>query len=249
MGPFRQSVPSGYTRGKKRGHGHLSRSIGRSGGPDRASAHRHFRRLSTSDARDGRDPLGLGDAIGALITERARELPAAGGALRDRRPAIAPAPAEHVAATEFDAEARELTLRPEPTAWAAKAGIEQTRIVRDVDKAAGGQAVRRVRVLAPGSVPAAAIAAANPAPFQVTSASEAPRTRETASASYRRALASQQAAKPAPRLNRVLRRQSSSAPVRSAGGDGPGRCAGPIEASRIQRRRAAAATEANDGGE
>ena len=48
--------------------------------------------------RDGREPMGLGAAIGALVTERAWELPAAGGTLRERWAAIAPEPAGHVAA-------------------------------------------------------------------------------------------------------------------------------------------------------
>ncbi|MGW1274147.1 hypothetical protein [Streptomyces sp. NPDC002491] len=33
---------------------------------------------------DGREPMGLGAAIGALVTERAWELPAAGATLRQR---------------------------------------------------------------------------------------------------------------------------------------------------------------------
>ncbi|MFF3518174.1 hypothetical protein [Streptomyces sp. NPDC002573] len=51
--------------------------------------------------RDGREPMGLGVAIGALVTERAWELPAAGGTLRERWAAIAPELAGHVAAVAF----------------------------------------------------------------------------------------------------------------------------------------------------
>ncbi|WP_406353628.1 hypothetical protein OHB56_14235 [Streptomyces sp. NBC_01635] len=39
--------------------------------------------------RDGREPMGLGAAIGSLVTERAWELPAAGASLRERWAAIA----------------------------------------------------------------------------------------------------------------------------------------------------------------
>lgn len=46
--------------------------------------------------RDGREPMGLGTAIGALVTERAWELPAAGATLRQRWEAIAPERAGHV---------------------------------------------------------------------------------------------------------------------------------------------------------
>ncbi|MER7050297.1 DUF721 domain-containing protein [Streptomyces jumonjinensis] len=48
-------------------------------------------RTGTAVRRDGREPMGLGAAIGALIAERAWEFPAAGGALRERWAAIAPA--------------------------------------------------------------------------------------------------------------------------------------------------------------
>ncbi|MFH8419303.1 hypothetical protein [Streptomyces collinus] len=47
-------------------------------------------RAVTTVRRDGRDPMGLGVAIGALVTERAWELPAVGATLRERWAAIAP---------------------------------------------------------------------------------------------------------------------------------------------------------------
>jgi predicted nucleic acid-binding Zn ribbon protein len=154
--------------------------------------------------RDGRDPMGLGDAIGALITERAWDLPAVGGALRDRWAAIAPDFAGHVAATGFDADSGQLTLRPESTAWATKARIEQARIIRDANKAAGKQAVRTIRVLAPGSVPASATAA-DTAPVPARSAPEAPvRTRKMASAGYQRAREALQASKKAQVANPAI---------------------------------------------
>ncbi|GAA2359336.1 hypothetical protein GCM10010246_56780 [Streptomyces cuspidosporus] len=40
--------------------------------------------------RDGREPLNLAAAIGALVTERTREFPAAGASLRERWAATAP---------------------------------------------------------------------------------------------------------------------------------------------------------------
>ncbi|MET9762404.1 hypothetical protein ABZ016_25685 [Streptomyces sp. NPDC006372] len=46
----------------------------------------------------GREPMGLGAAIGALVTERAWELPTARASLRDRWAIIAPELAGHVAA-------------------------------------------------------------------------------------------------------------------------------------------------------
>jgi hypothetical protein len=70
--------------------------------------------------RDGREPMGLGAAIGALVTERAWELPAAGASLRERWAAIAPDLAGHVAAVGYDADSGRLTVCPESTAWATK---------------------------------------------------------------------------------------------------------------------------------
>ncbi|MER5908856.1 hypothetical protein ABT150_54475 [Streptomyces mirabilis] len=54
--------------------------------------------------RDGREPMGLGAAIGALVAERAWELPAAGATLRQRWEAIAPELAGHVVAVGYDAD-------------------------------------------------------------------------------------------------------------------------------------------------
>jgi predicted nucleic acid-binding Zn ribbon protein len=70
--------------------------------------------------RDGREPMGLGAAIGALVTERAWELPAAGASLRARWEAIAPELAGHVAAVGYDADSGRLTVCPESAAWATK---------------------------------------------------------------------------------------------------------------------------------
>ncbi|WP_329272138.1 DciA family protein [Streptomyces pseudovenezuelae] len=70
--------------------------------------------------RDGREPMGLGAAIGALITERAWALPAAGASLRARWEAIAPELAGHVAAVSYDADSGQLAVCPESAAWAMK---------------------------------------------------------------------------------------------------------------------------------
>jgi hypothetical protein len=41
-------------------------------------------RAVTTVRRAGREPMGLGTAIGALVAERAWELPATGGTVRER---------------------------------------------------------------------------------------------------------------------------------------------------------------------
>ncbi|MFF4733885.1 hypothetical protein ACFY3M_53805 [Streptomyces mirabilis] len=53
--------------------------------------------------------MGLGVAIGTLVTERPWELPAAGANLRDRWAAIAPDLTGHVAAVGYDVGSGRLT--------------------------------------------------------------------------------------------------------------------------------------------
>ncbi|MFJ8028455.1 DciA family protein [Streptomyces sp. NPDC096311] len=148
-------------------------------------------RTGTTVRRDGREPMGLGAAIGALVTERAWELPAAGATLRERWAAIAPELAGHVAAVAYDADSGQLTVCPESSAWATKARLEQTRVIAAANKAAGRTVVRALRVLAPGAVPAPAPAAAPAESAPAAPAGEA-KTRETACEGYRRALAAHQ---------------------------------------------------------
>ncbi|MFB7552583.1 DciA family protein [Streptomyces sp. NPDC056154] len=201
--------------------------------------------------RDGREPMGLGAAIGALVTERAWELPAAGASLRDRWAAIAPELAGHVAAVSYDPDSGRLTVCPESTAWATKARLEQTRVIAAANKAAGRTVVSSLRILPPGAAPVPGPADAAPAaPAAPTGPA---RTRETACEGYRRALAAHQAVTPAQRLDpgiteaverqtramRELGRRAFPEPEVAAE-DAPA----PIDAARLQRRREAAATEA-----
>ncbi|WP_051807930.1 DciA family protein [Streptomyces sp. NRRL F-2664] len=142
--------------------------------------------------RDGREPMGLSTAIGALATERAWELPAAGATLRERWVAIAPELAGHVAAVSYGPGSGRLTVCPESTAWGTKARLEQTRLIAAANKAAGRTMVSSLRILPPGAAPApgpADAAPADPAPAVPTGP---PRTRETACEGYRRALAAHQ---------------------------------------------------------
>ncbi|MET8955507.1 DciA family protein [Streptomyces sp. NPDC004533] len=117
--------------------------------------------------RDGREPMGLGAAIGALVTERAWELPAAGATLRERWSAIAPELAGHVAAVAFDPDSGRLTLRPESSAWATKTRLEQARLIAAAKESAGRTVVRALQILAPGTVPVREPADADPAPAAV----------------------------------------------------------------------------------
>ncbi|MGW1947329.1 DciA family protein [Streptomyces sp. NPDC001940] len=205
-------------------------------------------RAVTSVRRDGREPMGLGAAIGALVTERAWELPAAGASLRERWAAIAPELAGHVAAVSYDPDSGQLTVCPESSAWATKARLEQTRVIAAANKAAGRTVVRALRVLAPGAVPVpgpADVAPADPAPAAPTGPAK---SRETACEGYRRALAAhQEAAVPSrvdPGIAEAVERQTRAMRELSRRAFPetdvvPDDAPAPIEQARTQRRREA----------
>ncbi|WP_344384673.1 DUF721 domain-containing protein [Streptomyces thermolineatus] len=153
--------------------------------------------------------MGLGAAIGALVTERAWELPAAGVTLRERWAAIAPELAGHVAAVSYDADSGQLTVCPESAAWATKARLEETRIIAAANESAGRTVVRALRILAPGTV-----TVPEPADADLEPAAGPPRTRETASDGYRHALAAhQETARPSrvdPSIAEAVERQTAA---------------------------------------
>ncbi|MEW2467904.1 DciA family protein [Streptomyces sp. NPDC046994] len=127
----------------------------RKNGERAAKAKSRTRSASTVVRRDGREPIGLGDAIGMLVTERAWELPTAGASLRDRWAAIVPEFAGHVAAVGYEADSGRLTVCPESSAWATKLRLEQARVIDAANLAAARTVVRSLQILAPGSVPVA----------------------------------------------------------------------------------------------
>lgn len=154
------------------------------------------RRVRTGRAvrGDGREPVGLAAAFQQLVTERAWEVPAAGGTVLQQWPAIAPDLAPHVRAVGFDADTGRLDLLPDSPAYATQLRMSTTRLVTMANQAAGREAVRAIRVLPPGthtSAPAADVPPKEAAPEQAGPV----RTREDASGGYRQALAALQASK------------------------------------------------------
>ncbi|NEA46836.1 DUF721 domain-containing protein [Streptomyces sp. SID10815] len=195
--------------------------------------------------------MGLGAAIGALVTERAWELPAAGAMLRERWAAIAPELAGHVAAVGYDADTGRLTVCPESSAWATKTRLEQARVIAAANESAGRTVVRALKILAPGMVATHEPADAGPEPAAAPAGP--PRTRETASDCYRRALAAHQEAVPAsrvdPHIAEAVERQTAAMRELSRRAFPepdivPDDASASIEAPRAQRRRQAAAIEA-----
>lgn len=138
--------------------------------------------------RDGRDPLGLGEALARLITERGWETPAAGGSVMDQWQTIAtPEIAAHLRPVAFDEATGRLDLVPDTNAWATQARLISAQLIRKANGAVGTEAVRQIRVLPVGS--------RTPAPAELAPQPPAPaprgdiHTRETASAGHRRARA------------------------------------------------------------
>ncbi|WNI20263.1 DUF721 domain-containing protein [Actinacidiphila sp. ITFR-21] len=171
-------------------------------------------RVGRSVRGDGREPVGLAAAFQQLVTERAWEVPAAGGTVLQQWPAIAPDLAPHVKAVAFDADTGRLDLLPDSPAYATQLRMSTARLVAMANQVAGREAVRSIRVLPPGtrtSAPAAEVSpAAAPEPAGPV------RTREDASAGYRQALTALQAGKVeqgdklAPSVRAAIERQNQA---------------------------------------
>ncbi|MEV5279728.1 DciA family protein [Streptomyces sp. NPDC006692] len=114
---------------------------------------RKQKRRTRPVSRDGRDPIGLGQAIVSLIAERAWETPAAGGSVLDQWPAIAGDLARHVTAVSFDDETGRLDLRPESPAYATHLRFEANRLISAANATVRrADTVRTIRILRPGPV-------------------------------------------------------------------------------------------------
>jgi hypothetical protein len=160
------------------------------------------RRKASMRRTDGREPLSLAAAVTTMMSERAWQAPVAGGSLVDRWADLAPELGGKVAPVRFRAETGVLELRPASPAYGTQLRLLGQQLVARINaKLSEGQTgtaapalVRAIRVLpaAAPPVPETAAAAGSPAPV----AEPGPvRTRETASAGYRQALAAHHAAK------------------------------------------------------
>ncbi|MFF3505567.1 DUF721 domain-containing protein [Streptomyces sp. NPDC003247] len=94
-------------------------------------------RVVRTARRGGREPMGLGAAIGALVTERTWKRTAAGATLREQWVAIAPELAGHGVAVGYAPDSGQLTVCPGSSAWATGARLEQTRITAAANASEG----------------------------------------------------------------------------------------------------------------
>ncbi|MFE0872904.1 DciA family protein [Streptomyces rochei] len=214
------------------------------------------RRTGTVVRRDGRDPLGLGAAIGMMMTERGMVAPAAGGSVLaqfdDILAAAAPELAGHVQAVGFDADTGRLDVTPDAPAYGTQLRWKAPKLIAAANEKVSGANVRTVQVLAPAPVKAgSATAAASPAPPPAVPA--VPVERRTPSEGYRRVIeAHRQAARPSladPGIAEAVERQTAAMRELSRRAfPEPDVVADDVTASmeqaRLERRRQAASTEA-----
>ncbi|MEV6549220.1 DciA family protein [Streptomyces sp. NPDC051597] len=168
---------------------HQAREAARQRGAQ-ACAPRRPKRV-TVQQRDRRDPTGFATVIQSLIAERAWGDAASGGSILDQWPdiasAVAPNLAAHAAAVAFDSPSGRLDLRPDSPAYGTQLRLLTAQIIAAANQRSGKPVVHEVRVL-----PASAAAVPTPEPavaVRPAAPSAGPvKTRESASAGYRRTL-------------------------------------------------------------
>ncbi|MEW1761567.1 DciA family protein [Streptomyces cyaneofuscatus] len=156
------------------------------------------RRHRTSPVRrEGREPSGFAAVLQTLMTDRAWELPAAGGTVLDRWPhiaaTVAPQLPDHVQAVAFCPETGQLDLLPESPAYATQLRLISARIITAANETTGTGTVRTIRVLPPGTAPADRPVRYVP-PVPALTVPQAPaRAPEVATDGYREAIAAHRA--------------------------------------------------------
>ncbi|MFJ9690354.1 DUF721 domain-containing protein [Streptomyces bacillaris] len=154
------------------------------------------RRTTTVVRRDGREPLGLGAAIGMMMTERGMAAPVAGGNVLADFDAIltaaAPELSGRVQAVAFNAETGRLDIVPDLPAVGTQLRWSAPKLIAAANEKVPGANVRALHVLAPAPVKAAsATVAAEPAP--PSTAPAAPMRRTDPPEGYREAIAAHRA--------------------------------------------------------
>ncbi|MEU5403613.1 DUF721 domain-containing protein [Streptomyces sp. NPDC005963] len=213
------------------------------------------RRTTTVVRRDDREPLGLGAAIGMMMTERGIVAPAAGGSVLADFDGIltaaVPELAGRVKAAAFDADTGRLDVVPDAPAVATKLrwSWSAPKLIAAANAAVSGANVRALHVLAPAPARTATVTvAADPAPQPA-----APVERRTPPDGYRRAIeAHRQAMVPSrvdPGIADAVERQTAAMRELSRRAfpeppTVPDDAPAPIDQARLQRRRQAAVTEA-----
>ncbi|WP_331762249.1 DciA family protein (plasmid) [Streptomyces sp. NBC_01520] len=179
------------------------------------SAPRTQRTKTTTTARPrkgGRDPLPFGEAVAQMVAARGWDTTTASAArsngVLEQWPAIAPELVGKVDAVRFDDATRTLHLLPATSAYRTQLTLHQKEIVAKVNAAVGQDTVRHLEILRPASLTAVrsahglastertqAIPVSSPSTPASGSKAPKPKTCETASQGYRRALEAHQASR------------------------------------------------------
>lgn len=192
---------------------HNAREAARRRGAEPAAKRRSKTRQGRGPVRgDGREPVGLGGALSALMASRAWETPVAGGGVLADWPAIAPELAAHVTAVAHDAESGRLDLLPDSPAWATQLRLTSASLVTRIGRQVGPGVVRSIHVLPPGATCAGPV----PVSEAIAPAAAAPAAVEPRepSAGYRLAMETLRATKPAdttaPAVRAAMQRQNAA---------------------------------------
>ncbi|WP_327310079.1 DUF721 domain-containing protein (plasmid) [Streptomyces sp. NBC_01298] len=141
---------------------------------DRPSGSRKAHRPRTTRQPDGREPIGFAALLANLVTDRAWELPSAGGSLSDEWQSIAGDLTGHVALAGYDAGTGELAVRPVSNPYATAVRLRTPTLIEAANKVMGNAtAVRTIRILPPGAAPAL------PHPARALQATPAPAPADT----------------------------------------------------------------------
>ncbi|MEW2308932.1 DciA family protein [Streptomyces sp. NPDC006864] len=218
-----------------------------------ATSNKLKRRTTTVVRRDGREPLGLGSAIGMMMTERGMAAPAAGGSVLAHfdtiLAAVAPELAGRARGLAFDAETGRLDVVPDAPVVGTQLRWSAPKLVAAANERVPNANVRALHVLAPVPLevgPAVSVADSSLPAVLV------PVERRMPPDGYRRAIeAHRLAVRPSrvdPAIAKAVERQTAAVrelsrrafPEPDATTD---EAQAPVEQVRLQRRRAAA-TEA-----
>ncbi|MFD8732007.1 DciA family protein [Streptomyces sp. NPDC059611] len=154
------------------------------------------RRTTTVVRRCGREPLGLGSAIGMMMTERGMAAPAAGGnVLADFDTiltAVAPELAGRATAVAFDSDTGRLDVVPDLPAAGTQLRWSAPKLITAANEKVPGANVRALHVLAPAPVKAGPATAAAEQARQPTAAA-APMQRADPPEGYHEAIAAHRA--------------------------------------------------------
>ncbi|MGW3060615.1 DUF721 domain-containing protein [Streptomyces goshikiensis] len=206
---------------------------------DRPTGSRKAHRARSTSRTDGREPIGFAALLANLVTDRAWELPSAGGSLVDEWPTVATDLTGHVALAGYDPATGELAVRPSSAPYATAVRLRTRQLIDAANQVMGNPtAVRTIRILPPGTASAPAVPRQTDTPRTATTTVPAPPRVEPYEqpAGYREAIAQHRAHRSSgpvdTRIARAAREQIRTRILESENAFAQGR----VEAERIREQ-------------